>query len=317
LIFVIVESVDSLYDWNVPDWVLISDELFTLVYIGEVAIKLSVKSFSEYWSSGPNQFDFFTTLLLTGTTLLKYIPFAAVQADLAHYANLLRLLRLLRVVKKLKQYPRVQFMCSTVVRMVEQAGDIISLLGVLLFAFATFSVNFFGGELYEGHPQLEDTEYASKYWFCFNFNDPIMAFGTFFIQLLVEYAPEWAEALYVTSKYGSIAWYVYPTFYLVGVAILFEIFKAFTIETFLALKEEAEKELKELEGEASDDESDEDEELGKDAEARQKAIVENVRARLTELGESMQCRMVEQAKNRSFQKELRAAYLPYLEAADT
>merc|ERR1719316_2468970 len=126
------------------------------------------------------------------------------------YANILRLLRLLRVVKKLKKYPRVQFMVSTVVRMVEAAGDILALLGVVLFFFTTFSVNFFGGLLYEGNEKLEGSDFEEKHWFVFNFNDVIMAFGTWFTQLLCEYAPEWADALWRVSSMGEIAWYIYP-----------------------------------------------------------------------------------------------------------
>merc|ERR1711939_1054487 len=102
------------------------------------------------------------------------------RSDLSHYANILRLLRLLRAVKKLKQYPRVQFMAQTVVRMVDAAGDILSLLGVLLFFFTTFSVNFFGGILYKGHEKPEGLPYEKKHWFVFNFNDTIMAFVTWF-----------------------------------------------------------------------------------------------------------------------------------------
>ncbi|CAE7255441.1 HET-E1, partial [Symbiodinium pilosum] len=59
--------------------------------------------------------------------------------DLKHYANILRLLRLIRVVKQLKQFPRVQFMVRTVSRMVNAAGDILQLLGVLLFFFSALS----------------------------------------------------------------------------------------------------------------------------------------------------------------------------------
>ena len=60
--------------------------------------------------------------------------------DLKHYANILRLFRLVRVVKQLKKYPRVQFMVATISRMVNAAGDILQLLGVLLFFFSAFSM---------------------------------------------------------------------------------------------------------------------------------------------------------------------------------
>ena len=56
--------------------------------------------------------------------------------------------------------------------------------------------------------------------------------------------PENARALQVASSWGNIAWYVFPCFYILGVAIIFEITKAFTIEYYLAIKEEAEDEAR-------------------------------------------------------------------------
>merc|ERR1740115_334341 len=80
-----------------------------------------------------------------------------------------------------------------------------------------------------------------------------MGYVTWFTQLLCEYSPEWADALCRTSSVGYIAWYVYPVFYIFGVAIVFEILKAFTIETYLALKEEADGDEEESESSDSED----------------------------------------------------------------
>lgn len=252
LIFIVVQSSSAAK--YIPGWMHLST-FFTLIYVIEVGIKLSVKSWRTYWAAPSNQFDFATTWILFGTWILKYAPIQALQQDLMHYANILRLLRLLRVVKKLKKYKGVQFMVGTVVKMLELASDILMLLSVCLFIFTTFSVNFFGGLLYEGNPALEGSDYEEKHWYVFNFNDVIMGFTTWFTQLLCEYAPEWADALARVSSYGYISWYIYPIFYIFGVAIVFEILKAFTIETYLALKEEADAE----EGEEEEEEDEEEE----------------------------------------------------------
>eukprot|EP00913_Durusdinium_trenchii_P012247 g11500.t1 len=183
--------------WETPAFMGILDLIFAFSYLGEVLVKLSVKSWSEYCSFWGNQFDFFTTWLLLFTTLLPYLPFAMVQAesgrrvivcackagalgcveggrpeDLKRYANILRLFRLVRIVKQLKQLPRVQFMVATISRM--------------------------------------DTEYGKKHLYIFNFNDMSMAFITFFAQLLSEYVPENATALQAASSWGNVAWYIFP-----------------------------------------------------------------------------------------------------------
>lgn len=197
----------------------------------------------------------------------------------------------------------MQFMVSTVVRMVELAADILSVLGVCVFFFTTFSVNFFGGLLYKGNPALEGTDYAEKHWFVFNFNDVIMGFATWFTQLLCEFAPEWADALYRASSIGPIAWYIYPTFYVFGVAIMFEILQAFTIETYLALKEEADGDLEESESE------DEEEEFFD----RENEVIEALQERLKEDNKSLHCKI---SLLPDLQKQIKKAYAEALEEED-
>mmetsp|Transcript_47869 Transcript_47869/g.115041 ORF Transcript_47869/g.115041 Transcript_47869/m.115041 type:complete len:821 (+) Transcript_47869:135-2597(+) len=291
-----------------PLWMKIADLLFTAVYACEVLLKLSVKSFGEYWSMPANQFDFFSTGLLLGTTVLKHLPILALQKDLSHYANILRLLRLVRVVKKLKQYPSFQFMVSTISSMVEAAGDILSLLGVVLFFFATVSVNCFGGLVYEGNAKLEGSDFASKHWFVFNFNDTIMAAATWFVQLLAEYTPELADALWKTSAYGEVAWWICPAFYIVGVAILFEILTAFTIETFLALKEQTELERREEAGGPSSSSSSSSSAggAGRGPELLQASVLEGVQQRLGRGGQKLHWRL---GARDAFRQKLKAEYL--------
>jgi len=298
LIFMITGSLPGGADY-IPAWLHLTT-FFTLIYVWEVGVKLSVKAWSTYWSEPANQFDFYTTWILFATWALKFVKVKAVQQDLMHYANLLRLLRLLRVVKKLKKYPRVQFMVTTIVRMVEAAGDILALLGVVLFFFATFSVNFFGGLLYEGNPKLEGSDYKEKNWYVFNFNDVMMGYVTWFTQLLSEYNPEWADGLYRVSSIGAIAWYIYPTFYIFGVAIVFEILKAFTIETYLALKEEADDE-----GEESESDSD-----SEDPFEYENEVIEALQDQLKEDNKSLHFKM---SILPALQKQIKSAYAEALE----
>merc|ERR1719198_372696 len=95
---------------------------FSLLYLGEVTLKLAVKSCEEYFADRANIFDFFTTWLLLGTSVLQEEG----GAELSRYANVLRLLRLLRVVKQLKSLPAVQFMVSTMVKLISASTDILS-----------------------------------------------------------------------------------------------------------------------------------------------------------------------------------------------
>ena len=61
----------------------------------------------------------------------------------------------------------------------------------------------------------------------------------------VRYVPSNAEALQKTARHGDLAWLIFPIFYFIGVAIMFEILLAFTVEAYIELREESEKEEEE------------------------------------------------------------------------
>lgn len=203
---------------------------FSFVYVGEVAIKLSVCSFSEYWSFTSNQFDFLSTWLLLSTSIIERL----FSGNISTYANMLRLLRLLRVVKNLKNVESVQFMVKTISKLLLTAKDMVVLLGVVVFFFTMLSVQLVGGELYEGNSKLEGTEYLESHWGVLNANDVPCAFGMWVVMLLCEYVPNFPDAV---SKVSGIpmAWTIFPIFYVCGVSIVFELVKAFTIEVFITL----------------------------------------------------------------------------------
>mmetsp|Transcript_44407 Transcript_44407/g.137535 ORF Transcript_44407/g.137535 Transcript_44407/m.137535 type:complete len:285 (-) Transcript_44407:137-991(-) len=229
----------------------------TLAYVGEVCLKLSVKSFEEYWASMSNRFDFGTTWLLFGAMLLPMLG-GSLHSKLAYYSNFLRLLRLLRVFRQLAHLKSFTFMLNTTVRMICAAKTILWTLAIVLLGFATMCTTYLGGMIYGGNPTLEGSDYAEKHWTAFNFNDVPTAFFTWFTQLLNEYSPELAEAIYRVSPVGQIVWWVVPVFYLLAVTVTFEILTAFMVELFLALKEEAES----AEGGSPEEEEEEDEEGG-------------------------------------------------------
>merc|ERR1712066_873727 len=101
-----------------------------------------------------------------------------------------------------------------------------------------------------------------------------MAFTTWFTNLLEEYVPEQADALQRVCKWGDFAWYIFPTFYIIGVSILFEVLVAFTVELYLALKEEHDG--------IEEEENEEEDEIGKAAAAEQTAMIVSVQNRLAE-----------------------------------
>jgi len=246
-VLVLVESYYDMNDFPEPPLMDRLELIFSLVYVAECSLKLCVWSWEQYISLRSNQFDFFTTYLLLTTGIMQEMQIAA----LSRYANILRLLRLLRVLKQLKNLPAVQFMVECILRLVLASRDILTMLGVVVYFFTTLGVQIWGGQLYQGNPDLEGTEYNEKRWFVLNFNDFLSAFGLWFVMLLCEYVQDFVEATgrTATMPYTNV---VFLAFYVFCVSIVFELVKAFTIEVFVELHGEWGKE-KEEEFEALED----------------------------------------------------------------
>jgi hypothetical protein len=202
-------------------------------------IKIGTTGWDFYMSTPSNKFDFMTTMLLLATSI-----FESVLGSLSTYANILRLFRLLRIVKQLKSLEGVQFMADTVIKLVCKAQDMLVLLLVVIFGFTVFSVQLFGGLLYEENKLLEGTSYHEEKEFVLNFNDFMMAFGLWFVNLLCEYKPSFAEAVDKTSLIPR-AWLLFGLFWAIAVCITFELVKAFTIEVYMDLREKWEAKVKE------------------------------------------------------------------------
>merc|ERR1711933_677114 len=125
-------------------------------------------------------------------------------------------------------------MVSTISTLVTASQDILSLLFIVVFFFASLSVQLWGGLLYIGNPLLEETEYKEKNFFVLNFNDFGMSVGVWWVSLLCEYIRCFPDAIWLVSPL-PFTWWVFPIFYVCGVSIVFELVKAFTIEVFITL----------------------------------------------------------------------------------
>jgi len=237
LTMVVNESVYDVYGWTETNLMENLELIFSFIYVTEVGLVLTVQSFGQYWAKRSNQFDFMTTWLLLFSSVMDELASSDSGSNIKRYMNILRLLRLLRVIKQLKRLTAVQFMVATIGKLVSGSKDILSLLGIVVYFFATLSVQLWGGLLHDKNEKLDESEYKEKNFFVLNFNDFMMSVGVWWVSLLCEYVPAFPEAIAIVSEY-PLTWLVFPTFYVTGVSIVFELVKAFTIEMFLALNKE-------------------------------------------------------------------------------
>mmetsp|Transcript_2025 Transcript_2025/g.5861 ORF Transcript_2025/g.5861 Transcript_2025/m.5861 type:complete len:765 (-) Transcript_2025:10-2304(-) len=231
---VITESVYDLNDWTETPLMENLELSFSLVYVTEVLVKLSVWDFGYYWSFYSNIFDFSTTWLLLASSVLDEMAASSDGSNLKRYMNILRLLRLLRVLKQLKRLRKVQLMVETISTIVTLSAPIMTLTGVVTYFFSTLAVQLWGGILYESNPALAESEYAEKKFWVFNFNDFLTSFGVWVVSLICEYVPVFPDAVSRASGVTG-SWLVFLAFYVGGVSIVFELLKAFTIEAFVEI----------------------------------------------------------------------------------
>jgi len=218
------------------------EAVFGLAYVVEFFVCILCMSWAEYISASSRIFDFFTTWLLFGVSAAFYLPFADVRSSLMHYANILRLLRLIRVVKSLKRLPKVAFMFTCVTTLLASATEILFLLTLILYLYSAFSLQQFGGLLYQGNPHLKGTAYDESDYYVLNFNDLMMCMVMWFVYLLCEYESPLPEglrnALPAWRGGGNPTWLIFPLFYFTVVIFAFELVSAFIIETFTKISEQ-------------------------------------------------------------------------------
>jgi len=247
LVLVVLETMYDLNQIPEPPVMERLELIFSCAYVTEIAMKLCVYSWGHFWSFRSNQFDFFTTWLLLGSSMVEEIAVFGVK----RYFNILRLLRLLRVVKQLKSLPSVQFLVNTMIELITASREILTLMWTVIFFFSSFGVQLWGGLLYRTNEKLEGTEYEEKDLFVLNFNDFLSSFGLWVVMLLCEYVVDFPEAITAAGYHVAASRFVFMSFYFTGVMIVFELVKAFTIEVFLDLYEKRkEKEKKDAERKA-------------------------------------------------------------------
>eukprot|EP00929_Paragymnodinium_shiwhaense_P113209 TRINITY_DN81472_c0_g1_i1.p1 TRINITY_DN81472_c0_g1~~TRINITY_DN81472_c0_g1_i1.p1 ORF type:complete len:887 (+),score=171.25 TRINITY_DN81472_c0_g1_i1:53-2662(+) len=238
-VLVILEGVYDLHKWSEPPLMEDLELYFSIAYIVECFIKLSVFSWQQYWSQRSNQFDFCTTWLLLGTALADELAEegGSLGKQMRRYANVLRLLRLLRIVKQLKRFPAVIMMAETIQRLVAASRDILSLFGVVLMFFTLLSVQLWGGLLYASNPDVASSDWATSKHYVLNFNDVPTAFGVWFVHTLESYMPELPDVIQAADHTNKWSFVLFPIYYLFAVSIVFQLVMAFTIQVFIQLRQ--------------------------------------------------------------------------------
>eukprot|EP00397_Hematodinium_sp_SG-2012_P009808 GEMP01009903.1.p1 GENE.GEMP01009903.1~~GEMP01009903.1.p1 ORF type:complete len:729 (+),score=120.71 GEMP01009903.1:80-2266(+) len=234
-LLVLYESSLDFTGVSIPVAYRVAELVFSLIYIAEILLKLTVLRWRKYWSRSAHRFDFATSIML----LLSAMP--AFPREVARYFNILRGLRLLRLVRRVK---RLGFLYTCMARMLSASKDVLLFVLCCFYFYASIGITMFGGVLRLDDPRLQGSDYLKNGLHLLNFNDYPMTFGVLFSWMIADYIREVPDALAaVSSSHGYPVWFphiYFCTWFVVSVILCFNIFIAFCIDIFVSIQEEEE-----------------------------------------------------------------------------
>jgi len=240
--FVVLESYVDITDNsdNYP-WLQPLGLFFASVYVVDVVIKLMVQSFHQYWAKRENKFDLVTSLVLFVCGMFSLLPRAALaqtqdgfaSEDALRYFNMLRMVRILMLISHV---PQCKTMALAIFRLVLVSLDICLLLVLSIAFYAAAGQQLFGGLLTSGNKLLKDTDFVENGFDFMNFNDIMNSVMTLTNMVINAYMPEYVEAMDLVGPFPWAGKLYCFSFFFVGANIIFNIFSAFVIDAFVALR---------------------------------------------------------------------------------
>jgi len=234
--FIVFESVYDLNGWEEPSWIFLFEQFFSMIYMLEILLKLSVSSFRSYWFHGENKFDFCVGVLLFTFGIYGLYPswnFLGLPKETIRYLNILRILRMWKL---LSQFQRWRRLVQCIVALALISFEMIMLLAISATACSHVGMHLLGGKLYLGNPKLQGLDYIGNGYHVLNFNDFGNSFISLFTFMVVSYMPEFAEAIDAVIGIPCTGIAFCGLFFFFGVNIIFNIFTAFTIDVFKEIR---------------------------------------------------------------------------------
>ncbi|KAL2650542.1 hypothetical protein R1flu_018670 [Riccia fluitans] len=234
LITVIIETtLDIENDASQQFWQEI-ELVFGWIYLIELALKVLVYGFSNYWRSGQNRFDFFVTwIIVIGETLTAVLPNGLPYFTSTEWIRYLLIARLLRLVRGLMLIERYRVKVVTFVNLIPNLLPYLGINFFLMCIYCTIGMQVFGGLVYEGNSKLEQTSMFENDYMVYNFNDYASGMVTLFNVLVMGNWQVWMETYGTLSKeWWAVAYFI--SFYVLGILLILNLVVAFVLEAFFA-----------------------------------------------------------------------------------
>ena len=155
--------------------------LFTLMYVIEMVLKMYGYGCKRYFKEPRNVFDFVVTWIISCGEI--FILVTRSQSDWS-VVRLLLVLRFLRCLRLMVALERLNNIFAIFIRLIPAFTTLYGMLGAVMAVYGAVGVSLFGGKIYVGNPNLNNTDFHTSNYYALNFNDFASAMVTLF-QLLV------------------------------------------------------------------------------------------------------------------------------------
>lgn len=229
-------DVDSTFSVVVFAWLELA---FSVVYVGEVVLRLMASGWRVYWRQFGNRFDLCVVLLLLGSTLYVVIDPSEQSTPTVRLFILMRLLRLLSLVADISHF---RLLGRTVCVAGAVSLPLLTLLFLCIFSFSSLGVQLFGGLLWTGNAALDPevnpsvSAFVANQYMALNFNDVASGCLALFSAMVVAYLTELANAIVVTSN-SELSLLFFVAFYVCSVLIIGNVVFALLIDVLISTQE--------------------------------------------------------------------------------
>eukprot|EP00927_Polykrikos_kofoidii_P018647 TRINITY_DN18668_c0_g1_i1.p1 TRINITY_DN18668_c0_g1~~TRINITY_DN18668_c0_g1_i1.p1 ORF type:complete len:753 (+),score=67.13 TRINITY_DN18668_c0_g1_i1:148-2406(+) len=200
---------------TVFSWSNALDILFTMIFLNEMLLKITLLGWAPYWSSAENRFDALATVSAVGAVIYVILPNGFDDFFLVKIPVICRFFRLLRL---LTDVPAFRTIFAALAAVKPGARRIFPLLLCTALFFNALGCDLFGG-LITTDPRspsmlkLRGTTYATAGYYSLNFNDASGGLVTLFGGLVMNnwdtYVDGFAAVAGVTARIYFFAWYIF------------------------------------------------------------------------------------------------------------
>jgi len=210
------------------------ETVFTVLYVVEAMLKITVEGWKRYSESMRNMFDFFITLLAVLATAYVYYPNAYSDSRLIQFILMARVLRLGRLLVAIKAF---QMFGTISVDIIPAASSVFMILVFILYFFASMGMFLYGGLITRdpanplSYTLLEADDFVDNNYWANNFNDMFSGMNVLFNLLVVNNWTECEIGLeYVTG--AKRVRFFFLAFHLLGVIVISNVVTSFIINAY-------------------------------------------------------------------------------------